>query len=600
MLRSISIGKRIAALLVSTVLLAVCVAVLLDYGMKEVEDISITELESVMLEGQKDKLQVAVNSMAVSLGAAVKNVAGEDEKIELIRKAVDDIRFEEDKSGYYFVYQGTTNVALPPKKELQGKDLGGLKDKNNVYLVKELNKVARSGGGFVTYIWPKPGAGDQPKLAYAELITGTDMWVGTGVYIDNIEAQKLATTEVIDNASGDIEGFALAVLGGILLVMGGLGIAIARSITGPIRETTRAAEVMASGDLETRLAVHGSDEVARLQQALNVLVENQSTAMEQARSEKETADKMAQQAQKAAQEAEEARLAAEQARKEGQRQTAEQLAEIISHIGQASEELSAQIEQASEGANTQKARVGESATAMEQMNVTVLEVARNASNAAEMGETAKGRAEEGSRMVLKSMERISSIKAMSEELKADMNELGGQAENIGQVMNVIADIADQTNLLALNAAIEAARAGDAGRGFAVVADEVRKLAEKTMSATHDVAKAIKAIQASAQKSIDGTEQTVLAIDENNELARTSSQQLGQIVADIEATAEQIRSIATAAEEQSATSEQITRATEEINQIAMESAEGMEQSSQAVNTLAQMAAQLRSAVDHMTS
>ena len=280
--------------------------------------------------------------------------------------------------------------------------------------------------------------------------------------------------------------------------------------------------------------------------------------------------------------------------------TAAQATEIANQVASASEELSAQIEQANQGANNQKARVSESATAMEEMNATVLEVAKNASMAAEMGDAARNKAEEGSQVVLKAMERISSIKSMSEQLKADMGELGDQAENIGKVMSVIADIADQTNLLALNAAIEAARAGDAGRGFAVVADEVRKLAEKTMTATHDVAQAIGAIQSSARKSIDGTEQTVQAIDESNDLARTSSEHLQQIVTNIEATAEQIRSIATAAEEQSATSEEITRATEEINQIAVESAEGMEQSSQAVGVLAQMAAQLRSTVDQMKS
>ena len=279
---------------------------------------------------------------------------------------------------------------------------------------------------------------------------------------------------------------------------------------------------------------------------------------------------------------------------------ASQVTSVTDQVASASEELSAQIEQASQGANTQKARVGESATAMEQMNVTVLEVAKNASFAAEMGEATKTKAEEGARLVKLTMERISSIKTMSEQLKADMGELGGQAENIGQVMAVIADIADQTNLLALNAAIEAARAGEAGKGFAVVADEVRKLAEKTMSATHDVAQAIAAIQASAKRSMEGTGQTARAIDESNELSRTSAGQLLEIVADIEATSEQIRSIATAAEEQSATSEQITRATEEINQIAMESADGLNQSSQAVAVLAEMAAQLRGSVDSLTA
>ncbi len=110
---------------------------------------------------------------------------------------------------------------------------------------------------------------------------------------------------------------------------------------------------------------------------------------------------------------------------------------------------------------------------------------------------------------------------LASHLKADMAELGTQAQGIGQIMNVIADIADQTNLLALNAAIEAARAGDAGRGFAVVADEVRKLAEKTMTATNEVGSAIRGIQKSARKNIDNTEKATAAIEEGTGMARRS-------------------------------------------------------------------------------
>ena len=100
-----------------------------------------------------------------------------------------------------------------------------------------------------------------------------------------------------------------------------------------------------------------------------------------------------------------------------------------------------------------------------------------------------------------------------------------QAEGIGQIMNVISDIADQTNLLALNAAIEAARAGDAGRGFAVVADEVRKLAEKTMTATHEVGAVITGIQEGTRKSVAGVNLSINTIQEATNLANQSGQTL---------------------------------------------------------------------------
>ncbi|MCM0755675.1 methyl-accepting chemotaxis protein, partial [Desulfovibrio aminophilus] len=133
--------------------------------------------------------------------------------------------------------------------------------------------------------------------------------------------------------------------------------------------------------------------------------------------------------------------------------------QVSDQVASASEELSAQIEQSSRGSEVQRERTGEAAAAIEEMNATVMEVAKNASTAAELADQAKNQAQDGEKLVREVVAAISRINEQSEVLKADMTELGKQAEGIGQIMNVIADIADQTNLLALNAAIEAARAG---------------------------------------------------------------------------------------------------------------------------------------------
>ncbi|WP_028588058.1 methyl-accepting chemotaxis protein [Desulfocurvus vexinensis] len=271
---------------------------------------------------------------------------------------------------------------------------------------------------------------------------------------------------------------------------------------------------------------------------------------------------------------------------------------VSDQVASASEELSAQIEQSSRGSEEQRNRTGEAATAMEEMNATVIEVARSASTAAELADRANAKAREGEALVDEVVQTITQVNTRAEELKADMTELGRQAEGIGQIMNVIADIADQTNLLALNAAIEAARAGDAGRGFAVVADEVRKLAEKTMSATNEVGAYIRAVQESARKNIRGTEATTEAITASTGTAGRSGAALREIVAMVEQTADQVRGIATASEEQSAASDEISRTTEEINNIARETAEAMNQSAQAVSDLARLAQELKSIISEM--
>ncbi|WP_428561124.1 MAG: methyl-accepting chemotaxis protein [Solidesulfovibrio sp. DCME] len=291
---------------------------------------------------------------------------------------------------------------------------------------------------------------------------------------------------------------------------------------------------------------------------------------------------------------------AKEATAQGILHAAQQLEGVIEIVTSASEQLSAQIEQSTRGSEEQAHRIGETATSMEEMNATVMEVAKNASNAASTADQAKVKAEEGSKVVSQVVKGIEHVQSQSLEMKNDMGNLGKQAEGIGQILNVISDIADQTNLLALNAAIEAARAGEAGRGFAVVADEVRKLAEKTMTATKEVGAAIRGIQDGTKKNIDNVERSGKNIEEVTRLANHSGESLREIVSLAEVTTDQVRSIATASEQQSSASEEINRSIEDVNRISSETADSMRQSSQAVSELADQAQVLKRLIDEMKS
>ncbi len=393
-----------------------------------------------------------------------------------------------------------------------------------------------------------------------------------------------------------------------VLIAGALGAALVlvlivwllrRMVVGPIKAIGTFASQITGGDFSATLDNHFSCELGILADNLRNMVANLKDRIHEA-------DVNSREAEQQAKAAQQAMVAAEQSRQEAitktktMLETAEQLNKIVEIVTSASEELSSQIEQSSRGAEEQSQRVGETASSMEEMNATVLEVAQNASSAAATADQAKIKAEEGAGVVTKVVHGIEAVQQQSHEMKNDMGSLGKQAEGIGQILNVISDIADQTNLLALNAAIEAARAGEAGRGFAVVADEVRKLAEKTMTATKEVGEAIRGIQDGTKKNIENVERSARTIEEVTKLANTSGESLRQIVSLAEVTTDQVRSIATASEQQSSASEEINHSLEDVNRVSLETTDAMRQSAQAVAELANQAHVLKKLIDAMKS
>jgi methyl-accepting chemotaxis protein len=403
------------------------------------------------------------------------------------------------------------------------------------------------------------------------------------------EAESGAKTSLTIMISAIVAGFIVSI---------GLGLLLTRSITAPLTACVAFAGNVSRGKLDEQLAVRSKDETGVLAASLNQMVANLREKIDEANVKSAQAETESEKAKIATQEAEEARRQAERAKAEGMLQAAMKLEGVVEIVTSASEQLSAQVEQSSRGAEEQAQRVGETATSMEEMNATVLEVAQNASSAAEAADQAREKAEEGSKVVAMVVKGIADVQQQSQEMKTDMSMLGKQAEGIGQIMNVISDIADQTNLLALNAAIEAARAGEAGRGFAVVADEVRKLAEKTMTATKEVGAAIRGIQDGTRKNIENVERSGKTIEEATELAHKSGASLREIVALVESTTDQVRSIATASEEQSSASEEINHSIEDVNRISSETSDAMRQSAQAVGELANQAQILKTLIEEM--
>jgi len=438
-------------------------------------------------------------------------------------------------------------------------------------------EVARkSGHGYVGYLWPKPLPGGgatkeaYPKLSYVALFRPWQWVLGTGLYVDDIEAR---ITRVHYGVLGVV-----AVILVIGFLFGGL---LLRTITRPLAALVDYAGEVAAGHLDATATGVFSGEMGTLQHAIETMVTHLKRTIDTAESKSQEAALEAEKAKQATSDVEEARRQAEDAQRAGRREAAGRLEEAANSLAEAAREVSGLVESSGQGAQQQRSRLDETTTVMEQMNATVLDVAKSAGAAATSAESSRQKAAQGAEAVDRVSEAVGEVQQGSQALKEHMAELGTQAEGIGAVMNVISDIADQTNLLALNAAIEAARAGEAGRGFAVVADEVRKLAEKTMQATTEVGGAITGIRAGVTEAVAGVERSASTVTRVSELSQDAGAALREIVSLAEATSDQVRAIATASEEQSSTSEEITRGIEAIAKVAQETAQAMDHADRSV-------------------
>jgi methyl-accepting chemotaxis protein len=277
------------------------------------------------------------------------------------------------------------------------------------------------------------------------------------------------------------------------------------------------------------------------------------------------------------------------------REIVQSIAGTAEHVASASEELSASASLQAEGAETQNNQTVQVVTSMQEMSSTVLQVSENSNRAAEASRQAAETAREGGGIVEETLAKMRVIADSVGATAKKMEELGKSSDQIGRIAGVIDDIADQTNLLALNAAIEAARAGEQGRGFAVVADEVRKLAERTTTATKEIAHMIKNIQDETNTAVTAMEAGTQQVEDGVASTSRAGDSLKQIIHMSEQVGEMITHIATAATQQSSASEEINNNMETIAKLVKESADGAQQSAKACQDLSGLALDLQTLV-----
>jgi methyl-accepting chemotaxis protein len=263
------------------------------------------------------------------------------------------------------------------------------------------------------------------------------------------------------------------------------------------------------------------------------------------------------------------------------------LNEVGSAVGataSASNQISSSTEEMAAGSQEQSAQTSEIASAVEQMTKTILETTHSASTASESAKNAGNIAKEGGKVVNETIEGMGKIAAVVKQSAETVQALGKSSDQIGEIVQVIDDIADQTNLLALNAAIEAARAGEQGRGFAVVADEVRKLAERTTKATKEIASMIKQIQKDTIGAVESMQRGTEEVEKGKILADKAGQSLKDIIKGADEVVGMATQVAAASEEQSSAAEQISKNIDAISSVTQESASGVQQIARASEDL----------------
>lgn len=363
-----------------------------------------------------------------------------------------------------------------------------------------------------------------------------------------------------------------------------VSLVVKSTVIKPLLTMVKISDQIAQGDLTQTINVKPKGDVGKLVETFNNMGGNLRNIIahlaDSANNVTSTSQKLTQTTDYTVRVVEQVSTAIQEVAKGASEQTA-YVTSTMETVGQ----VNTAIQQVATGAKEQANDTTMASDMVNQMATTIQEVTTSAQNVAESAAKTTAAANKGEQAVELTIKGMGSIKNKVFETASKITELGNHSQHIGEIIQVIDDIAEQTNLLALNAAIEAARAGEHGKGFAVVADEVRKLAERSSKATKEIAVLITSIQNLTTSAVSAMEEGTSQVEEGAKLAFDAGQALKDIMQTVHDTYHQVQNISAAAEQMSASSQEVVRAVENVSAITEENTAATEEVTTASNQVA---------------
>lgn len=550
-------GKLLAITLIPLFLITALVCGVFYFnGVKDLEEQAELYREELIDRHMKElKAHMLMGRTAIkSLYESDRN----GENIEQAKAILKDMRFADD--GYFFAYDSQgVNTMHAAKPSLEGKNLYGLKDENGVAVIQGVIEAAKRGDGFLYFSWDKPSINAvAPKLGYSEYLAKWDWSLGTGIYIDEVDAAVEAYKEHRRHVIFTDLKFAIVItIVGLILTGAVISFVISRALL-PLRNMVDKLEDIAQGggDLTSRLEATGNDEIAELGTAFNTFMDKLQTMM---------AD----------------------------------VQQINGSVLDASTQLDSQTLKANQTMQLHSAENEKVVSAVTEMAASSREVATNTSATSEAIGSANEQIEEAQQVVNQAIESITQLVGEVNQTSTAIQSLSEQTEKITSVIDVIGGIAEQTNLLALNAAIEAARAGEQGRGFAVVADEVRSLASRTQQSTEEINDMLTSLQNGVKKAVSSMAESQARGESTVERSMLIQERLDGLTTEVSSIQDMGLQTASAAEQQSAVSEEISSNLVAIQEMVNTLSEDLQRSEEISASLAESGSKANEIVGNFT-